>query len=57
MSKFGRQFLFLWPYLVLWVVFMSLLQICEGYRIDLPDEPQGLFALIMRFEKWLGFDA
>lgn len=56
MSKFARQFLFLWPYLLLWGIFMGLLQICECYRIDLPDEPAGVFALIMRFEEWLGFD-
>ncbi len=55
-SKYARQFLFLPPYLFLWGIFMSLLQICECYRIDLPDEPQGIFALVIRFEKWLGFD-
>jgi len=56
-SKFARQFLFLPPYLLLWGVFVSLVQICECYRIDLPDEPQGIFALVIRLENWLGYDA
>jgi hypothetical protein len=54
-SKFTRQFWLLPPYLVLWMLAVSLLRICEWYRIDLPDEPQGFFALVIRFEDWLGY--
>jgi hypothetical protein len=56
-TKFVRQFFFLPPYLLLWGIFVSLVQICDLYRIDLPDEPQGIFALVIRFENWLGYDA
>jgi hypothetical protein len=54
-GKFSRQFWLLLPYLFLWTLALSLLQICEWYRIDLPDEPQGFFALVIRFEQWLGY--
>ena len=54
-SKPTRQFWLALPYLFLWTVALSLLQICEWYRIDLPDEPQGFFALVIRFEEWLGY--
>jgi hypothetical protein len=54
-SRFARQFLFLPPYLLLWGLAMSLLQLCECYRIDLPDEPRGIFALVIKLEEWLGF--
>jgi hypothetical protein len=50
-----RQFWLVLPYLVLWVMALSLLRICEWYRIDLPDEPQGFFAFVIRFEEWLGY--
>jgi len=54
-SKFNRQFWLLPPYLLLSTLALSLLQICAWYRIDLPDEPQGFFALVIRFEQWLGY--
>ena len=54
-SKSARQFFFLPPYLLLSGLANSLLQICEWYRIDLPDEPQGFFAVVIRFEEWLGY--
>jgi hypothetical protein len=54
-SKSARQFLFLPPYLLLSGLANSLLQICAWYRVDLPREPQGFFALVIKFEVWLGY--
>ena len=55
MSKCARQFWLLPPYLLLWGLALGVLQICEWYRIDLPDEPRGFFALVIKFETWLGY--